>query len=390
VAVDPATGGRRVTLAGTPWPVPAGARLVVRGGAGADVVSVDPAAGPLTLLGGAGADRLTGGNGADTLLGLWGDDVLHGGGGADHASGGTGDDYVDGGSGPDLLDGGDGHDTVYGLAGADVILGGGGRDYLDGGPGEDRLAGGAARDALVGGAGADTVHGGPGDDRLYGGGDRDTLRGGGGADVAYAQPDDHVTGAARHPVPAPPVADLGAVIRVVGSPEFAARVGSDLDALGSSPRGQEMLAALRAAHEASRSPLADWPAVGAFVPAGDGLQIRETAVANGFASEGSAGPARATVDYNPTYRGVAGGSPVTVLFHELAHAYDVLHGTLAEGTHRGPDNPGVPNAERVAVGLPIDDDGDPSTPPRQDPRHPPGLTENALRAELGLSHRPAY
>ena len=44
----------------------------------------------------------------------------------------------------------------------------------------------------------------------------------------------------------------------------------------------------------------------------------------------------------------------------------------------------VPERERVAVGLPIDDDGDPTTPERLDPRHPYPLTENALRDELGV------
>ncbi|MFD0593358.1 M91 family zinc metallopeptidase [Catellatospora coxensis] len=50
----------------------------------------------------------------------------------------------------------------------------------------------------------------------------------------------------------------------------------------------------------------------------------------------------------------------------------------------------VPDRERVAVGLPIDDDGDPTTPERLDPHHPYPLTENALRDELGVSGRQTY
>jgi hypothetical protein len=96
------------------------------------------------------------------------------------------------------------------------------------------------------------------------------------------------------------------------------------------------------------------------------------------------------VQVNPAFQAIADGPPVTVLFHELAHAYDQLYGTGVEGTYAGADNTGVANGEREAVGLPIDVDGDPATPPAPAPRHPPELTENALRAELGVAARTAY
>jgi len=79
-----------------------------------------------------------------------------------------------------------------------------------------------------------------------------------------------------------------------------------------------------------------------------------------------------------------------VLYHELAHVYDYFHDTLAAGTYEGADNPGVPNAEREAVGLPIDHDGDPDTPDTLDPDHPFELTENGLRDEFGLTPRLRY
>ena len=56
----------------------------------------------------------------------------------------------------------------------------------------------------------------------------------------------------------------------------------------------------------------------------------------------------------------------------------------------GPDDAGVRNLEREAVGLPIDDDGRLSTPDRLDPDHPYALTENALRQELGVPLRASY
>ena len=84
------------------------------------------------------------------------------------------------------------------------------------------------------------------------------------------------------------------------------------------------------------------------------------------------------------------GPPITVLYHELAHVYDFVHGTTAEGVYTGPDNPDVDNAERVAVGLPIDHDNNPSTPDQGDPRHPYDYTENGLRDELGTPRAPRY
>jgi hypothetical protein len=321
---------------------------------------------------------------------LWGDDRLIGGAGDDRVSGGAGRDYVDGGQGADALDGGAGNDTVYGLAGADVVDGGDGGDYVDGGPDGDRLSGGAGVDAVTGGTGDDAVLGGPGYDRLYGGPGRDTVLGGAEGAVAYVQPDDRVGDEAR--VVTVDLADVGGFITVTGSPEFVARVDSDLDALRASPHGQQMLAALQAAHDQNRSPVAGWPGIGAFFSPGHTLTIQETAADNGFAQAGqSLAGARAThIEYNPAFQGIASGPPVTVLYHELAHVYDFMNGTFAEGTHDGPDNVGAPNAERVAVGLPIDHDGDPGTPQRLDPRHPVALTENALRDELGVVRRRRY
>jgi hypothetical protein len=391
VGVDPVTGERLVTVNGVVARVPAGLDLVVRTGSGDDLVEVDRGTRlRVTLLGGEGDDTLVGGDRGDTLLGLWGDDRLFGGGGDDRVAGGDGRDYVDGGPGADDLDGGAGDDTLYGLAGTDVADGGAGQDYVDGGADGDRIVGGAGVDALLGGTGEDTLRGGPGFDRLYGGAGRDTVFGGADGGVAYVQAEDRVGDEAR--VVTVDLADVGGFITVAGSPEFVARVDSDLEALRSSPHGQEMLAALRAAHDANRSSLAGLPGVGAFFAPGHTLTIQETAADNGFAyaSQSLAGSRATRVEFNPAFQSIASGPPITVLYHELAHVYDYLNGTVAEGTHQGPDNPGAPNAERVAVGLPIDHDGDPRTPQRLDPRHPVALTENALRDELGVVRRSKY
>ncbi|WP_344077856.1 M91 family zinc metallopeptidase, partial [Luedemannella helvata] len=371
VTRDPATGGLVVTVNGVSRAVAPGTRLVLRTGAGDDLVEIDrDVAAGVTVLAGAGDDDITGGGGDDLIAGLDGDDVLRGRGGRDRVAAGAGRDYVDGGADADTLRGGDGDDTAYGLDGDDRLAGGAGVDYLDGGRGDDLIAGGAGNDALMGGRGHDSAWGGSGDDRLYGGDDPDTLAGGTGADVAYAQADDVRTGAERD-VAVTPVG-VGTV-RIHGSAEFVARVESDLDALRASPVGARMLEALRD----DAAP----------------VLITETTDPNGYAWPDRnvlGGVTTARVAVNPQFQAVVGGPPVTVLFHELAHAYDHGRDALPEGVHHGADDPGTPNAERVAVGLPIDHDNNPATPPRTTPTHPDDLTENALRAELGVPPRPRY
>jgi hypothetical protein len=96
----------------------------------------------------------------------------------------------------------------------------------------------------------------------------------------------------------------------------------------------------------------------------------------------------ATVLFNPDKTTLGSGTeawqrrPAYVgLFHELVHAWDYTHGKLAPGRTNG-----IKNDELAAVGLPYDDDGDPSTPKVL----PNRVTENDLRREVGLPLRKAY
>src|SRR5262249_53676428 len=89
--------GAGVTIANT-------TRILLNGGAGNDVLTLDETNGALPLAtvdGGAGNDTLTGGavgpenaqlNGDDTFLGGAGDDIIHGGAGNDFINGGPGND----------------------------------------------------------------------------------------------------------------------------------------------------------------------------------------------------------------------------------------------------------------------------------------------------------
>ena len=124
-----------------------------------------------------------------------------------------------------------------------------------------------------------------------------------------------------------------------------------------------------------------------------------------------------TVSYNPAFQSRFGGTeaspPVTILFHELAHAWNMTSGNGISGTYENGDDAVdsrvfrtrtvvdadgnvtvqriyISNTERQAVGLPVDHDGDPRTPERLVPWHPGELTENGLRRELGLETREFY
>ncbi len=394
VSVDPRTGEQIVTLSGTVHRFPANADLVLRTGAGNDTITVAPGSRVrVTLIGGAGADRIRGGDGADSILGNWGRDTIEAGAGQDRVSGGADGDYLDGQRGGDALDGGLGDDTLYGLDGDDRLWGGHGRDYLDGGTGSDLLAGDAGSDVIAGGRDSDRIHGGAGDDVLYGGAGQDRLDGGAGADRTYTQRED-VTGAAERAVTVE-LSDVAGFVRVEGSADFVARVQSDLDTLRGSERGTQMLRALQQSRDDSVSAVADWPILGSLTSQGHTMTIREIDVENGFASQTRHlnGQVDATIEYSPRWDDFRAGAPVppvVVLYHELAHVYDFFHNTLAEGDHTGSDNPGVHNFERVAVGLRIDHDGDPSTPYRLDPDHPYVYTENGLREELGRFPRLRY
>jgi Ca2+-binding RTX toxin-like protein len=150
--------------------------------------------------GGAGDDELTGFEGADQLHGDEGNDTLLGGLDDDILQGDDGNDLLLGGAGDDTLEGGEGVDDLSGDEDDDILLGGGGDDSLDGGAGDDRLTGGAGNDELTGGTGDDVLAGdeativgllnvtgvsGSGNDVLAGGPGDDTLIGAGGDDALY-------------------------------------------------------------------------------------------------------------------------------------------------------------------------------------------------------------
>ena len=212
-------------------------------------------------------------------------------------------------------------------------------------------------------------------------------------DTVYGQGEDTYEGTER--VVTVEIKDLGKHITIEGSDEFKERVQADLDMLRASPRGQMMLGALDQAHENTKAIAADWPILGGIAYQGDTFTIKEMTIDNGRGP-----PERhhvhqdlvaAPVDrVQPALHTLHDGPPVVVLYHEMSHVYDFEYSGLDDRTYNGSDNPGTPNYERAAAGLPIDHDGDPSTPNIIDPNQPFEYTENGLRDELGAPARPRY
>lgn len=372
--------------------------LVIRAGDGNDNIWVDEnVTVHLRLEGGDGDDFIRGGGGNDKIEGGKGDDRLHGGGGDDYINGSVGDDTLYGDSGNDVVYGGDGNDKMYGNDG---------NDYLEGSKGNDEIYGNDGNDVISGGIGDDYLRGNYGDDVVYAGQGADEIYGDDGNNKIFSQADDTVQkseGGTNNTVVTVVLSGNpgGTSVVVNGTDEFKERVEADLEMLRSSPVGRQMLEGY---DDANRND-------------GVTVTINETTANKGSASWNSSGtnpnldpatggrgtPTDATINYNPSYMptytfsdGTSTESvPSVVMFHEMAHAYDGTHGTFRAEDYNGTDpidSPGtLKTGERVAVGLPIDHDNDPSTPEQTDnANHPDALTENGLREEMNLQNRDHY
>jgi Ca2+-binding RTX toxin-like protein len=108
--------------------------IVIRGGAGSDIIRVNSAIQiPESLFGGRGDDTMFAGSGPATLNGGGGNDSL--------VAGSFGDSLV-GGGGNNVLFGGTGNDILYAINGqVDTVIGGGGTDVAHVDMGLDSVAG---------------------------------------------------------------------------------------------------------------------------------------------------------------------------------------------------------------------------------------------------------
>ncbi|NNE68557.1 MAG: hypothetical protein HKN33_18470 [Pyrinomonadaceae bacterium] len=385
VTQDPKTGELTVNVNGAERAFTGADRdnIVIRAGDGNDRIEVgENITVKLTLEGGDGRDRIRVDEKVTT------GQVIEGGADRDVLIGGGGRDYLNGSTGKDFIMGRGGNDTIYAGDGNDYVSGGDGDDYLEAGKGNDTVRGWAGNDNISGGRGDDRLYGGDGDDVIYAGEGKDTIQGQAGANKVFSQGEDAITdktGVTNTVVEVDMSMAIGGSVVINGSAEFKERIEQDLDFLRSSPTGRQMLEG--------------------FDETGHTVTIQEFDAQNGTAfptnrvdtsfDTANQKPGKtddATFNINPDFYPADHIPPIVVFYHEMAHAWDYTHGTLRTERYRGNErgDRGIKDAERVAVGQPIDHDKDPTTPEIHAPEHPRALTENALREELNRALRPRY
>jgi len=385
VTQDPGTGVLTVNVNGAEREFKGSSRdnIVIRAGDGNDVIRVgENVTVKLTLEGEAGRDRIY----VDEKVAEG--QVIEGGAGNDILIGGGGRDYINGSDGNDFIMGRGGNDVAYAGDGDDYVSGGDGDDYLEAGKGNDHVRGWAGNDNISGGRGDDRIFGGDGDDVLYAGEGKDAIRGEGGANKIFSQTEDSITdktGVTNTVVEVDMSQAIGGSVVIKGSDAFRERIEQDLDFLRSSPTGRKMLAGFDETKHTVTIQEFDQQ---------NGTAFPTNRVDTSFDTPNQK-PGKtddATFNINPDFYPADHIPPIVVFYHEMAHAWDYTHGTLRTERYNGSEinDRGIRDAERVAVGQPIDHDKDPATAEIHAPEHPRALTENALREELNRRLRPRY
>ncbi|MBR0519550.1 hypothetical protein IJJ97_07140, partial [bacterium] len=330
--------------------------------------------------------------------------TINGGNGKDTIVTGKGNNTIDGGKGNDTIVAGDGNNNIYGRDGNDIIVAGNGRNYIEGGKGNDNILAGNGNNVIYGLDGKDNINVGNGDNYIDGGKGNDRINAGDGKNIIFGGKgrdsintssqtsniwDDNRgfvnagTGSQIHRYAYNENSNLGSSISVKGDDDFRMRVESDLESYRHLQTGQKMLSELD--------------------NSGYKVDIQQTTDQNGYATahdnnrayvhpDGTRGAGTdTTISYNPSFSTERLGKPLSILFHEMAHAYDNATGTKQPGEMIRDDGSKVNRRENQAVGLSTEGgievehpDGTITT------GNPEGLTENAIRTELGLDERTRY
>lgn len=283
---------------------------------------------------------------------------------------GNGNNYIEGGASNDIIVAGNGNNTIYGLDGDDLIVTGNGNNYIDGGKGDD---------TIIAGLGKNIVMGGLGDDKII-------VAGIGGTIIDDSDGSNiNAVGNNIKLYDSKATASLGKSISSYGDSKFHQRIQSDLEVLRATESGKKLLSELdKSGHNTSIEKIYRYNGeAGTYFPTDSEKKYVQL---NGKRGEG----ADAWIGFNPAFNGPANGRPANVLFHELAHAYNITTGTM---TNRNVEENGekVKSGEHQAVGLSMQriapvlhPDGTFSA------SNPAGISENAFRNEIGLDLRKTY
>ena len=349
------------------------------------------------IVGGLGDDTIVAGNGNNIINGLNGNNTITTGDGNNHITAsingksnikagdgnntiiggeqennikvGNGNNYIEGGAGDDKIVAGNGDNVIYGLDGDDTIVAGNGDNYIDGGKGND---------TIIAGNGKNIVMGGRGDDKI-------TVTGTGGTIIDDSDGSNiNAKGNNIKLYDSKATASLGQSVAPYGDPKFNQRVQSDLEVLRATESGRKLLGELdKSGHKTTiEGTNQNNGGAATDIPSDD---YKKYVKPNGQRGDG----ADAVVGYNPSYR-IGDAKPSIILFHELAHAYNITTGTMSSG-YIDENGIQVKAGEHQAVGLSMDGFAPIAHPDgTNSASNPEGISENAFRTELGLDLRETY
>ena len=385
-------------------------KLVIDGFEGNDRIIVqEDVRGPLFLTGGSGNDFIQSGSGNDTIIDNYGQNEIYGGRGDDTIiaggldltsdssvvktvdghningniiSGGLGRDYLEGSNNADYIVDEGGGGVIYGLDGDDVITVTSGQNYVDGGRGNDTIKAEGGRNMLFGGRGDDTIDAQSGTNVIVDGSGNNSISTAETNSRVYVSSQTKVAAGANTSVEATTSASVPEFFQISGDASFKNRVTSDLEALSDIPIGQQAFTSI--GETGKKVSISETPSGNQCSSGADGYFDHEDNKPN-VGSDSTIYYNRASVSLN-TETAWQDRPPLVGFHHELMHSYNASTGTMDNwaydpytgGYATGPF--GVTGAEFQAVGLDS----------HLVKANPEGLSENSMRAFLGLERRDRY
>ncbi|MGM9991644.1 MAG: M91 family zinc metallopeptidase [Candidatus Bruticola sp.] len=365
---------------------------------------------PLFITGGKGHDFIEGGSGDDTIIDNYGQNEIHGqrgndtiiAGGFDLDSsspvietidgrsingnvitGGLGRDYIEGSNQNDHLSDEGGGAVVYGLDGNDLIEVSSGQNYVDGGHGNDIISAAGGHNMLFGGRDSDTISLNGGSGVIVDGSGHNNIQTANESRAKiYASAQTELKLGSSPSVEEITSSEVPQFLSISGDISFQNRVNSDLEALSDIPIGQKAYNVINeTGHKVN---ISETPNGNQCSSGADGYYDHEAKEAN-TGSDSTIYYNRASISLNAD-ENWRERPPLVGFHHELMHSYNAASGTMDNWAYDPysncyADGPfGVVGAELQAVGI----DHALVQP------NPEGLSENSMRAFLGLARRERY
>ncbi len=328
-------------------------------------------------------DEIHGGNGNDIIIARGDNEFIYGDNGNDKIRVGNTNNNIIGGKGNDSIIAGNGNNNIYGLDGDDKIRVGNGNNYIDGGKNNDNITVGKGSNIIFGGLGDDTINAKKSSGVIFDDKNGGTINASENINVNRYDSSKNT--------------NLGSSIKIEGNDNFKEILKSDLEALRATESGRKLLSELdKSGHtvtieEINKNIKNSYADINRDNKNDEEISQeinKRTITPDGQRGEGT----DAKIGYNPYFReDDKGFMPLNVLFHEGVHAYNITTGTMQPGTQEQENGSLVAKTERQTVGISIKDGIEVTHPDGTvTAGNPEKLTENSIRAELGIDRREIY